>query len=203
MLHRPGLDQGQGGLSVGLGTAQEDEIVTVADDHIACVGHDRSNGCKYRLDSNGLSTDPCGTPASGVHWGIPSRISWSRKRWSRARSVPSLTFLPRVPRGGLWESSRSTFPRRHRPPRCSPPSATDRLPAGRLYSLVPVGSHSYTGESPVQRSAQGPASRPPVQSGLSPQRCPRAGWSLAFGNVDPPGRQGLVPARTQVPLELC
>src|SRR5262249_49875481 len=39
MLCHPRLDQGQGDLGVGLPAAQEDEIVTVADDHIASVGH--------------------------------------------------------------------------------------------------------------------------------------------------------------------
>jgi len=49
MLCHPSLDQGQGGLGVGWRAAQEDEIVTVADDHRAGVGHDAIQGMSIQI----------------------------------------------------------------------------------------------------------------------------------------------------------
>src|SRR5262245_34867459 len=46
MLCHPGLDQGQG---VGLRAAQEDEIVTIADDHIARMGHNAIQGMQIQI----------------------------------------------------------------------------------------------------------------------------------------------------------
>ena len=49
LLCHPRLDQGQGGLGVGLRAAPEDESVTVADDHLARVGHDAIPGRSIQM----------------------------------------------------------------------------------------------------------------------------------------------------------
>ena len=155
MLHCPGLDQGQGGLSVGLGTTQQDEIVTVADDHIASVGHDTDpTDANTNYDSNGLKHRPlwharlAGSTGASLP-GYPGRGSVG----GGAKSVP-VTHLVCHPcqEGGFGNRVEVLFHVNIDHPGVPRLSATDRLPARRLYSLVPVGSHSYTGETPVQRS---------------------------------------------------
>ena len=132
------------------------------------------------LLSSGLSTAPCGCPASGVHCRASSRMPAFRNDSISDSTRPSAIFVLQASHQDGRAGSCRSIPSGRRPPRGrSRPSAVDRPAATRLCIRVPDGTRSSVPRSRARRSVRSRSRSPPGPRGRAPWECP----TVAFPSI--------------------